>query len=91
MKKQAIERRFSFRTAGLLLAASALLTVTMAAQQEVSPEHFEANQGRTTTAHKPTTRKSGQRMNRLLSAETKAKSKPRLSASVKTSRIAGSQ
>ncbi len=87
-----IKEAFSFRAAGLLLASLALLTVPMAAQQEVSPEHFEAKQGpakdhKPAPAHKPTN-KSGQRAGRQNSVKTKATSKPQVSAPVKTGLVA---
>lgn len=85
---KAVGEVFSFRAAVLFLAGLTLPVVPTAAQQEVSPEHFETRQGAASTpkpapAHKTTTRKK-QSSTKQNAAAPKPKSKPEQSAALKT-------
>jgi hypothetical protein len=77
----------AFRASGLLLAASALLSVPMIAQQEVSPDHFDEKPAvvkkhkPATSAAKPSAAKRSDSSNRVAS---KAKPAPAQSASLQT-------
>jgi len=78
---------FSLRAALLFLAGLALPTAPMAAQQEVSPEHFDAKQGAAPArkpAHKTTANKKKQGTNNQNAAAQKPASKPEESAALKT-------
>jgi len=81
---------YPFRAAGLILTGLALLTVPVAAQQDVSPEHFDAKQS-ATPAPKPApannTTKRKQSSHRQNAAAPKPTSKPQESAALKTAQL----
>jgi len=82
------------RAAGLIFAGLALLTVPVAAQQEVSPEHFDVRYGAAPApkpaAHKTTTKRKPSHAKQNAAAP-KPKSKPQESAALKTTPAPGSR
>ena len=80
----------------LLIAALAVLTLPLAAQQEVSPDHFDAQQvaaraRKPKPVYKMTGNKSRHRVDRQNSAGTKAANKPQVSAALKSGLGGGSR
>jgi hypothetical protein len=77
----------SFCASGLLLAAAALLSVPMIAQQEVSPDHFDEKPS-VAQKHKPATRiakpSAARKSDASNHAASKAKPAPAQSASLRT-------
>ena len=80
----------------VLFAGLAVLALPLAAQQEVSPDHFDAQQvaaraRKPKPVHKMTGNKSRHRVDRQNSAGKKAANKPQVSAALKSGPGGGSR